>query len=64
MRQQHPAEWMLWEAEPAPEIRERLQKLGVQSVVFAPVANRPHAGDFLGVMSENLANLERVFPQD
>jgi zinc transport system substrate-binding protein len=61
MHEQHPASWMLWEAEPAAEISQRLGELGVGSVVFAPCANRPENGDFLSVMSGNLASMEQVF---
>ena len=61
LREGHPAGWMLWESEPIAENRERLQQLGVQSTVFHPCANRPKAGDFLFVMSKNVANLKQVF---
>ena len=63
LREGHPASWMLWERDPAPEISERLQQLGVQSLVFDPCGNRPGAGDFLRVMSNNVANMKRVFDQ-
>ena len=56
LREAHPAGWMLWEAEPAADNRERLEQLGVESTVFDPCANRPAAGDFLTVMSDNVAN--------
>ena len=56
----HPAKWMLWEAEPAPESVARLRALGVQSVVFDPCANRQATGDFLAVMRNNASNLRRV----
>ena len=58
---EHPAKWMLWEAEPASESVERLRSLGVESIVFAPCGNRPGAGDFLSVMLKNAASLEDVF---
>lgn len=63
LREGHPAAWMLWEGEPAPDIGERLQQLGVQSTVFDPCGNRPGEGDFLSIMFNNLANMERVFEQ-
>lgn len=53
----HPFRWMLWEAEPLPEIRQRLGELGVGIIVFEPVFNVPDAGDFLDVMSRNIDNL-------
>lgn len=49
---------MLWEAEPLPEIAERLRAPGIESIVFAPTGNRPARGDFLSVMTANFANLE------
>jgi zinc transport system substrate-binding protein len=58
---EHPAKWMIWEGEPAEKTVERLRALGVESVVFAPCANRPATGDFLSVMTENAKSLHRVF---
>lgn len=56
----HPAEWMLWEGEPAPETVQRLQRLGVRSAVFDPSGNVPDQGDLLKVMKENTGNLARA----
>jgi zinc transport system substrate-binding protein len=61
LRVEHPAGWMLWEAEPLPETAEKLAALGVMSAVFDPCGDRPASGDYLSVMAENLANLEAVF---
>ena len=58
--EEHPAKWMLWEAEPASENVERLRSLVVESIVFDPCGNRREAGDFLSVMLKNAANLEDV----
>ncbi len=58
---EHPARWMLWEARPTAEITEHLIQSGVQVAVFDPCANRPPQGDFLSVMSDNIANLKPVF---
>jgi len=55
---EHPARWMLWEAEPTSETASRLRALGVESVVFDPCANRPAAGDFMSVMGANAKSLE------
>jgi zinc transport system substrate-binding protein len=57
----HPAQWMLWEAEPSPEIAARLGELGIESVVYDPCGNRPASGDFMSVMQQNAAALEEVF---
>ena len=55
---QHPARWMIWEAEPMPAVAERLAGLGVRSLVFAPCSNRVAKGDFITVMRDNVARLE------
>jgi zinc transport system substrate-binding protein len=55
--EEHPAAWMIWEGEPAPEAVRRLEGLGVRSVVYAPCGNRPVEGDFGSVMRENVEAL-------
>lgn len=61
----HPAEYIVWEGEPLPEIEQRFRdELGLESVVFSPVETlSPEeiaAGtDYLEVMR---ANLERIAP--
>jgi zinc transport system substrate-binding protein len=55
--EEHPAELMLWEAEPLPETAARLAALGIESRVFAPCVNRPSDGqDWLAVMQANRAD--------
>ena len=61
MLSEHPARWMIWEGEPLPETAARLRALGVESILFDPCANRPDAGDFISVMSDNPKNLEMVY---
>jgi zinc transport system substrate-binding protein len=56
----HPAQWMLWEAEPSTATVERLRELGIQSVVYAPSGNRPSAGDLLSVMQDNVTALRSI----
>ncbi len=58
---EHPAEWMLWEAQPLPEVVSRLRELGVRSVVFDPCSSRPESGDLMSVMRQNVASLRPVF---
>ena len=58
----HPAEWMIWEGEPAPASRSRLEGMGVGSLVFSPCMNKPETGDFMKVMRDNLVALEAAFP--
>ncbi len=56
---ERPADLMLWEGEPLPEVRERLAtELGLRSVVFDPCGNRPATGDYLSVMQSNVDALE------
>ena len=56
--QTHPAQWMLWEAEPATATVRKLESMGIKSIVFNPCANIPHSGDFLTVMRENIKALK------
>lgn len=58
---QHPARWMLWEAEPVSETEQGLTSLGISTVVFSPCASVPDDGDFLTVMRRNLEALKQVF---
>jgi len=56
----HPARWMIWEARPAPETVQRLQELGIESVVYAPCGNTPTSGDLLAVMQSNADALAQI----
>ena len=62
--ERHPAQWMIWEAEPLPKTKERLQQMGVQIVVFDPVGNAPETGDFMSVMEDNIKQLQSVLFKD
>ena len=55
---------MLWEAEPLPETRRQVEAMGVRVAVFAPAENRPESEDYLGVMGDNVTNLERALAVD
>ena len=57
----HRASRMIWEGEPLPETRERLQQMGIRCVVFDPCGNRPDEGNFATVMERNVAGLRSVF---
>ena len=61
MRESFPADWMLWEKQPQPEIVRQLDSLGIGVAVFDPCANRPARGDFLSVMRENILNLRQIY---
>jgi zinc transport system substrate-binding protein len=53
----HPAELMLFEAEPLPETKRLLRDHGIATVVFDPAAQPPSDGDFLSVMTDNADRL-------
>jgi zinc transport system substrate-binding protein len=57
----HPARWMLWEGEPMAATVERLDSLGVGSIVFDPCGNVPGKGDFLSTMRRNVESLKEAF---
>lgn len=48
---------MLWEGEPMPETKHRLEELGIKSIVFATCSNRPDNGNFINVMRSNIESL-------
>ncbi len=58
----HAAAWMIWEDEPLPDTLNRLEGLGIKSLVFRPCGNRPAEGSLVSVMLDNVAALERAFP--
>jgi zinc transport system substrate-binding protein len=59
--QAHAAAWMVWEGAPLPASVERLQALGVESLVFDPCGNTPAEGDFLSVMQQNVERFRQAF---
>lgn len=52
---------MIWENTPLPQVSERLESVGIRSVVFDPCANTPASGDFLSMMEKNVQALRQVF---
>ena len=56
----HPAAWMIWENNPQEESLQRLESMGVHSVVINPGGQKPDQGDFLSLMEANLANLKKI----
>ncbi len=58
---EHPAKWVIWEREPIKESTQRLQAVGIDSLVFDPCGNTPGQGDFLNVMHEYVENLKSAF---
>lgn len=60
IRESHPAEVIIWEAEPLPDTTEKLTARGIKHVVFDPCGATPDAGDYLACMRDNQANLESL----
>ncbi len=58
----HAAAWMIWEDEPLAETENRLEAIGIRSLVFRPCGNRPAGGSLVSVMLDNVMALERAFP--
>ena len=56
----HPAELMIWEATPLPEVSDKLAQLEIMSVVFEPAGNRPESVDYFEVMDRNRQQLLEV----
>ena len=57
----HPAKVMFWEATPLPEVANRLEQLGVHSVILNPCGDTPAQGDLKSVMDENVARLKQAY---
>jgi zinc transport system substrate-binding protein len=57
LRLKHPATIMLWEDEPLPAVRAKLEKRGIRVVVFETCGNTPVTGDYLQVMQRNIGAL-------
>ena len=58
----HAAAWMIWEDEPLAETENRLEAIGIKSLVFRPCGNRPAEGSLVSVMLDNVMALEQAFP--
>lgn len=58
---EHPARWMIWEAEPDRTLVEELQVRGLGSLTFHTGANVPPDGDYLDVVLENVRRLTEAF---
>ena len=58
----HRARCMIWEGEPSKDSVEKLDGLGLKSIVFDPCGNVPASGDFMSVMKANVEAMEKAFP--
>ena len=54
----HPANWMLWEGEPAPEARRQLEERGIRVIVLPTGVDQPDTGDFMDIMRSGLTAIE------
>ena len=52
---------MIWEGQTASASVQRLKEMEIESLSYAPCANIPVSGDFMGVMRRNINNLKTVF---
>ena len=59
----HPANLMLWEGEPADELKLRLKDAKVTTVLFNPCSNKPIEGDFLTILKQNISNLKKYIEE-
>lgn len=57
----HKASWMIWEGKPLESSIQKLQGIGINSIVFNPCANIPESGDFISVMKNNLEELKKIY---
>ena len=61
LHDQEKFKYMIWEGEPLQKSVDKLNEMGVKSLVFDPCGNRPEEGkDFLAVMNENITNFQVV----
>ena len=51
---------MIWEDQPLQSSIDRLQTMGIASMVFDPCGNRPEQGDLLSVMQDNVQRLGQI----
>lgn len=58
---EYSAQWMIWEKEPIGESVEKLNMMGIQSLVFYPCGNAPENADFVTMMVQNLDRLRKAF---
>ena len=54
------AGFMLWEDEPLPETRERLEAMGLELVIVKPGFSMPESGNFTDILKSNLDELKRA----
>jgi len=59
----HASRLMIWEGQPLPEVRARLEEMGIRTVVFQVAGNRTETGDYLSLMQDNLARLVDTLSQ-
>lgn len=59
----YPSGIMLWEDLPLTEVKEILNRKGIQICVFNPSGNKPDSGDFLKIMNQNISSLQNIIIQ-
>ncbi len=59
MKERNRARFMIWEDEPLPETRERLEEMGLELIIIQPGFSRPGKGNYLDILEDNLRELQR-----
>lgn len=61
---EHSTSWFIWEGQALEKSVNRLESMGIKSIVFDPGANRPEEGNFLSLMRTNIEHLRLLFEAD
>ncbi len=59
----HASRLMIWEGQPLPEVRARLEEMGIRTVVFQVTGNRPETGDYFSIMQGNVQRLANALSE-
>jgi zinc transport system substrate-binding protein len=57
LQRTHAASWMIWEGEPDPATRQRLEQMQIRVVVFDTASNPPVGSDYFQIMQQNVSSL-------
>ena len=60
LKEESSARFMIWEDEPLPETRERLEGLGLELIIIRPGFAMPETGGFMDILKANLEELRRA----
>ncbi|THD65693.1 zinc ABC transporter substrate-binding protein [Robertkochia marina] len=60
LKKDHNIKFLIWEGEPLPENIEKLNAMGISSVVITPMGGMPEGTDFIQGMKQNLEVLKGI----